>query len=115
MSARCFGSANDALAHAVSSLASFLEEGVLGFLFWIFGDEAYACSEWLITSYPISQCDQEKSNFNFFLSSYRVHVEQAFGQLVARWRILKEPLSFSVSKKSRLVALCMKLHNFFKE
>lgn len=115
MSARCVGSTNDALAHAVSELAVFLGSGVLGFIFWIVGDEAYSCCEWLITPYPNSQAGEQEKNFNVFLSSLRVHVEQAFGQLVARWSILNYKLEYSVGKSSRIVCVCMKLHNYCKD
>lgn len=60
MSRICVGSANDALAHAVSDLAAFLRHDILRILFWIVGDEAYLCQEWLITPYPISQCGKDE-------------------------------------------------------
>ena len=42
----------------------------------------------------------------------RIHIEQAFGMLVARWRILKGGLDYSVRKSTEIVCLLMKLHNF---
>lgn len=111
-SARCVGSTHDALAHAVSDLGQFLEKGLLHCAFWVAGDEAYTCTNSLITPYPMSQAEIDEFNFNFFLSSYRVHVEQAFGQLVARWRILQTELQFPLKKNARIVCVCLKLHNF---
>lgn len=111
-SARCVGSTHDAMAHAVSSLGMYLSEVGLPEAFWIAGDEAYTCNENLITPYPASQSGPEERNFNFFLSVHRVHIEQAFGQLVARWRILRDGLEYSLSRNARIICLCMKLHNF---
>lgn len=50
-----------------------------------------------------------------FLSSYRVHVEQVFGELVARWRIIHNLLNFLVDKNARIVCDCQKLNNFLKD
>ena len=42
-------------------------------------------------------------------------VEQAFGMLVARGRILRGGLEFSVNKSTNIICLLMKLHNFVLE
>ena len=47
----------------------------------------------------------------FFLSSFRIRIEQAFGMLVARWRIIRGGLDFSVRRCTGIVCLLMKLHN----
>lgn len=111
-SCRCVGSTHDSLAHAVSSLGRYLEQGELNGEFWIAGDEAYVCTESLITPVPMSQASEVEGAFNFFLSSLRIHVEQAFGMLVAKWAILQRPLQYAVRKNSRIVCVTMKLHNF---
>lgn len=110
-SARCVGSTHDSLAHAVSSLGQYLEAGNLRNEFWIAGDEAYVCSESLITPVPASQASDWEDAFNFWHSSLRMHVEQSFGMLVAKWRILLN-LNFSVEVNTKLICLTMKLHNF---
>ena len=85
---------------------------MLGVLFWAAGDEAYRTSEWIITPFTGSTLTQDEDNFNFFLSSLRIHIEQAFGMLVARWRIIRDGLNFSVKRCSRIISTVMKLHNF---
>lgn len=110
-SAVCRGSTHDSLAHAVSSLGRYLEDGRLGEQFWIAGDEAYLCSESLITPIPASQASDVDDAFNFYHSSLRMHVEQAFGILVKKFRLLKM-LEFSVNDSAATIALAMKLHNF---
>eukprot|EP00171_Calliarthron_tuberculosum_P003440 IDg3440t1 len=114
-SGKCVGSTNDSLAHGVSCLGHYLKQKSLDPSFWIVGDEAYSCDESLITPVPSSQAGPDDINLNYYLSSYRVVVEQAFGLLVARWRILKGGLNFSVKQNVRVMCLCMKLHNFCEE
>ena len=80
--------------------------------FWIAGDEAYMCTEDLITPVPSSHASSEEDSFNFFHSSLRMHVEQAFGMLMAKWGIFQKPLGLPVRKSSRIIAVAMKLHNF---
>ena len=110
-SARCVGSTHDSIAHTVSALGNFLESGKLHFESWIAGDEAYVCTESLITPFPAASATDAEDAFNYYHSSLRMHVEQAFGMLVGKWRILRE-LSFSLQTNARLIVLSMKLHNF---
>ena len=62
----------DALANAVSGFMEEVEEGLLGVLFWVAGDEAYSVSEYIIVPFPSSTLSEE-SNFNFFSHLY-VHI-----------------------------------------
>ena len=110
-SARCVGSTHDSVAHTVSALGHYLESGKLHFECWIAGDEAYVCTESLITPFPAASATDAEDAFNYYHSSLRMHVEQAFGMLVGKWRILSQ-LSFSLHTNARLIVLSMKLHNF---
>lgn len=62
-------------------------------------------------SLPCIKRDAEDA-FNFYLSSLRIHVEQAFGIMVARWGILWKPLAFDLHRNTRIICAIMKLHNF---
>lgn len=84
----------------------------MGLLFWIAGDEAYCVSQWIIVPYPSSTLTEDEDNFNSYPSSLRIHIEQAFGMLVARWRILCNGLNFSVKRCTTVISVVMKLHNF---
>ena len=44
-----------------------------------------------------------------------MHVEQAFGQLVGRWRILKSPLGFRMETCTQVIVAAILLHNFCKD
>ena len=111
-SCRCVGSTHDSLAHAASSLRTYLQNKNLNDEFWIAGDKAYMCAEDLITPVPSFHASSEKDALNFFHSSLLMHVEQAFGMHTAKWGIFQKPLGFPVRKSSRIVAVAMKLHNF---
>ncbi|CAJ1940940.1 unnamed protein product [Cylindrotheca closterium] len=53
-----------------------------------------------------------KDAFNFYLSSCRIYIECAFGELVMRWGILWRTLHFRLKKCMEIIRVCMLLHNF---
>ena len=113
VSAICKGSTHDSLAHSVSSLGRFLAAGLLNKDFWVAGDEAYSCDESLLTPFPASMIRGHpfRDAYNFFQSSLRIHVEQAFGFLVSKWRILRE-LEYSLEVCIEIIMVTMMLHNY---
>ena len=113
-SMRCVGATHDSMSYAVSNLAAFLRDGCLPREFWIVGDEAYVCSELLITPYAraVAPPGSARDALNFFLSSMRIHVEQAFGILVSKWAILQTSLNYSLRTTSSLIKSVILLHNF---
>ena len=62
--------------------------------------------------FPASTLTEDEDNFNFYLSSLRIHIEQAFGMLTARWSLLRDLLNFSLGHCANIMSVCMKLHNF---
>jgi hypothetical protein len=60
--------------------------------------------------------DQElglrRDAFNFYHSSLRMHVEQSFGIMVARFGILWRSLRFPLPVVPRILSACMRIHNF---
>ncbi|TKR73176.1 hypothetical protein L596_020516 [Steinernema carpocapsae] len=54
----------------------------------------------------------EEAVFNFRLSHARNVIENAFGILAAKWRILLAPIETDVNFSSKIVASCIHLHNF---
>jgi DDE superfamily endonuclease len=54
-------------------------------------------------------------SFNYWQSSARIHIEQAFGMLVARWGVLWRSLRVPIDKAGIIVIVCMNLHNFIIE
>jgi len=113
-SAKCAGPTHDSVAFEVSSYAENLRNGLLPDGFWVAADDAYVSDENIITPLPVSESTPGSHGdaFNFYQSSHRMHIEQAFGILMARWGILWRPLRFSLSQNIRVFKLAMCLHNF---
>jgi len=113
-SLKCVSSTHDSLSYSVSDLSTFLRNGGLPRGFWIAADDAYECTETLITPVPRRRAPiwSLEDSFNFYHSSLRMHVEQAFGILVARWGILWTPLRFDLHRATRVVDVALRLYNY---
>ena len=101
----CCGATHGALAHAVSGFMEEVKDQLLGDIFRVAGDEAYPVSEWIIVPYPASTLTDDEENFNFYLSSLRIHIEHAFGMLTARWRLLRDRHNFSLRHGSNIIVV----------
>ena len=113
-SALATGSTHDSVALEISNLGSFLRAGKLPDVFWIAGDNAYAVSETVLTPFGRSYArpGSYEDAFNYFLSSMRVHVEQAFGILCARFKILESPLAYEFVNNLATIEALLLLHNW---
>lgn len=113
------GSTHDSQAFASSRMHDLLLE-VSSELYerglFVVGDSAYGMSSVLLTPFDTDEvkADREgaKDSFNFHLSSCRIYIECAFGELVMRWGIFWRTLLFDLKKNSKVVQCCMLLHNF---
>ena len=54
-------------------------------------------------------------NFNRKLSSVRIVVENAFGIMSARFRVLRKPIALQPNEASKVVMACALLHNFLRK
>lgn len=111
------GSSHDSMAYQLGSLYKKFEQtaNFLPPLMWIAADAAYICSNRVLTPWPGKSLSTAKDCFNYWLSSARIHIEQAFGVLVGRWGILWKTLRVSLGKASQVCLVCCKLHNFIIE
>lgn len=83
--------------------------------YFIVGDAAFPLKDNLMRPYPGKQLPNVRDNFNQRLSRARRTIENAFGILVARWRILKNTLVMEPASAEKLVLACVILHNFVKK
>ena len=111
------GGTHDSLAWKVTKLAQTLEKTPLPYGFFIAGDDAYSCTNQLISPYSTQKCRRgqpkwrERDSFNFYQSRCRINVECAFGILVQRFGILRRPQTHALKYTPTVTAVCMKLHN----
>lgn len=66
-------------------------------------------------SYSLFECGPAEFNFNFFLSSFCIYAEQAFGKLVVRWIILEQTMKFTWNRSRVIIKEYMKFHKFCVE
>lgn len=80
------------------------------------GAEAFQLTEYLLRPYPgRSGLNQERTIFNYRLSRARRTIENTFGILVSRWRILKRPIICTVEKSLKIVQAIICLHNWLRK
>lgn len=117
------GSTHDAAAFAASRLLDLLEElseELYERSLFIAGDSAYSLTPYLVVPYDTAHVKEDPTHardaFNFYLSSCRIHIECAFGELVMRWGIFWRTLLFKDLKKNcEIVQAAMLLQNFIIE
>ena len=111
ITAKHTGSTNDNVAWESSALAAALENGQLHPRYFIGGDEAFVCTDYLLSPWHGRGIGQWRDSFNYWLSHSRQCIERAFGMLVARWGIYWRRFRFSYDRWSLVIILTAKLHN----
>lgn len=123
-----FGSQSDGGVLTYSEFGRKLTENKLGFPpdsvlpnshatfpYYLVGDAAFPLKPYLMRPYPGLLLSEEKNNFNKRLSRARRTIENAFGILTARWRILRGTLNMSPESAEKVVCAAVVLHNFVKK
>ena len=105
------GSTNDCPCWEMSALSNAISEGKLPSKYFIIGDEAFSCTNQLLSPYPGRGIGKYKDSFNYWLSHSRQSIERAFGMLTMRWGIFWRKFRFAHERWSLVIILCMKLHN----
>ncbi|CAL4093492.1 unnamed protein product, partial [Meganyctiphanes norvegica] len=79
------------------------------------GDEAFGLSANMLRPYGGKFLTKDKKIFNYRLSRARGCIEQAFGILTNKWRILHRALNVNVDNADAITRACVILHNFVRE
>lgn len=80
--------------------------------YFLLGDEAFALDFNLMKPYPHRSALGDEKGFNYRLSRARRIIENAFGILCARFRVLLRTLELGVQNVIEVVRACIALHNF---
>lgn len=80
--------------------------------YYLIGDEAFALDVNMMKPYPHRSAMGDEKIFNYRLSRARRIVENAFGIMCTRFRVLLRTLELEVSNVMHVVCACITLHNF---
>ena len=81
--------------------------------FFFVGDKIFSLKQWFLRPYP-GPLDYSKKIFNYRLSRARRTIENAFGILVARWRIFRRPIRADVRTVELITQASLCLHNYLR-
>ncbi|CAH1970381.1 unnamed protein product [Acanthoscelides obtectus] len=78
------------------------------------GDDAFAMSSYLMKPYPGRTLEIPKRIYNYRLSRARRIVENVFGIMSSKFRVLLKPIALQPNKVESVVLACAYLHNFLR-
>ena len=79
--------------------------------YFLLGDDAFALKTWLLKPYSRRSLSKEERIFNYRLSRARRVVENAFGLLVQRFRVLLKTMEVNPESAKSITLACVMLHN----
>lgn len=119
-----YGSAHDSTVFRESAFGCALESNALAIpkatagndLPYVFvADEAFPLKPYIMRPYPgLHKLSDSERIFNYRLSRARRCIENAFGILSARWRILLTTINVNAANADKIVKACVCLHNYVK-
>lgn len=121
----CNGRVSDGGVFGNCSLSRALEENILhipheralpgrnkAIPFVVVADDAFALKPYIMKPYPFRNQPGPNRVFNYRLSRARRVVENAFGHIANRFRILRRPIELCPEKAIKVVLAICALHNF---
>ena len=113
------GSANDAAIWTQCNFKKSLDQGQLQLpvsegrvKYHLVGDDIFGLEETMMKPYPRSNLQPKELVFNYRLSRARRTIENAFGIVSSRFRILRTPLLVRADNAQKIIQACVVLHNF---
>ncbi|XP_067619899.1 uncharacterized protein [Eurosta solidaginis] len=82
------------------------------FPYFFVGDSAFPLKPNLMRPYPGRNLSPAKRNYNKRLSFVRVHIENTFGILANRWRVLHTTIHAAPENVDKIVLATIVLHNY---
>ncbi|KAL4705475.1 hypothetical protein ACJJTC_017335 [Scirpophaga incertulas] len=79
------------------------------------GDSAFSLNRHFMKPFPMKNISKEKRIFNYRLSRARRVVENAFGILASRFRVLRRTLNQKLENVDAIILACCALHNYLKK
>nr|CAI5858488.1 unnamed protein product [Callosobruchus analis] len=80
--------------------------------YFFVGDEAFPLKKYIMRPFPGQQLSNTQKIFNYRLSRARQVIENTFGIMVSRWRILRTPINAKVENIDSIVKAIVTLHNY---
>ena len=121
------GSCSDAQIFNISELRNKIEDGSVGFPeaepiepdgpdipYFILADDAFALKTWLMKPYPLKGKGRTYQIANYRISRGRRVVENAFGILSQRFRVLSNTILVHPDRVRVIVLACVVLHNMLR-